>query len=64
MEYREIYEQWLANPYFDEAIKEELKGISEDENEIKERFLYGSGIWYRRSAWNHRCRNQPHETSM
>ena len=38
MEYREIYEQWLANPYFDEAIKEELKGISEDENEIKERF--------------------------
>ena len=38
MDYREIYEQWLANPYFDEAIKEELKGISEDENEIKERF--------------------------
>ena len=38
MEYREIYERWLANPYFDEAIKEELKGISEDENEIKERF--------------------------
>ena len=26
MEYREIYEQWLANPYFDEATKEELKG--------------------------------------
>ena len=42
MEYREIYEQWLANPYFDEAIKEELKGISEDENEIKERFIW---IW-------------------
>ena len=38
MEYRDIYEQWLANPYFDEATKEELKGISEDENEIKERF--------------------------
>ena len=38
MDYREIYEQWLANPYFDEATKEELKGISEDENEIKERF--------------------------
>ena len=35
MDYREIYEQWLANPYFDEATKEELKGISEDENEIK-----------------------------
>ena len=38
MDYREIYEQWLANPYFDEATKEELKGITEDENEIKERF--------------------------
>ena len=38
MDYREIYEQWLANPYFDEETKEELKGISEDENEIKERF--------------------------
>ena len=38
MDYREIYEQWLANPYFDEATKEKLKGISEDENEIKERF--------------------------
>ena len=38
MDYREIYEQWLANPCFDEATKEELKGISEDENEIKERF--------------------------
>ena len=25
MDYREIYEQWLANPYFDEATKEELK---------------------------------------
>ena len=38
MDYREIYEQWLANPYFDEATKEELKSIAEDENEIKERF--------------------------
>ena len=38
MDYKEVYEQWIANPYFDEAIKEELKGISEDENEIKERF--------------------------
>ena len=38
MDYKEVYEQWIANPYFDEATKEELKGISEDENEIKERF--------------------------
>ena len=38
MDSREVYEQWLANPYFDEATKEELKNIAEEENEIKERF--------------------------
>lgn len=38
MVYREVYEQWLANPYFDDATKEELKNIAEEENEIKERF--------------------------
>ena len=38
MDYKEVYEQWIANPYFDEATKEELKNIADDENEIKERF--------------------------
>ena len=38
MDYREVYEQWLATPYFDDATKEELKNIAEEENEIKERF--------------------------
>ena len=38
MEYREKYEGWLSDPYFDEATKEELRGIAEDDNEIKERF--------------------------
>ena len=38
MEYKEVYEQWISNPYFDEATKEELKNIADDENEIKERF--------------------------
>ena len=38
MDYKEVYDQWIANPYFDEATKEELKSIAEDENEIKERF--------------------------
>ena len=38
MDYKEVYEQWLSNPYFDEATKEELKNIAEDDNEIKERF--------------------------
>ena len=38
MDYKEIYNQWLENPYFDEATKEELKAIKDEENEIKERF--------------------------
>lgn len=38
MDYKKIYEEWLDNPYFDAAAKEELKGIANDENEIKERF--------------------------
>lgn len=37
-DYKKIYEEWLANPYFDEATKEELRAIADDENEIKERF--------------------------
>ena len=37
-DYKKIYEEWLANPYCDEATKEELRAIAGDENEIKERF--------------------------
>ena len=36
--YRKAYEEWLEDPYFDEATKEELRGIAEDEGEIRERF--------------------------
>ena len=38
MDYKKIYEDWLSNPCFDEATKEELRNIADDENEIKERF--------------------------
>ena len=38
MDYRNVYEEWLSNPYFDEDTKAELRAIAEDENEIKERF--------------------------
>ena len=38
MEYREKFEGWLSNPYFDENTKDELRSIAEDDNEIKERF--------------------------
>ena len=38
MGYKENYEAWLNNPYFDEATRAELKGIAGDEKEIEERF--------------------------
>ena len=37
-DYMKIYQEWLSNPYFDEATKEELRAIEGNENEIKERF--------------------------
>ena len=38
MGYKEVYESWLSDPYFDEQTKEELRSIADDDNEIKERF--------------------------
>ena len=38
MDYKETYQEWLTNPYFDEDTKKELKAIENDDNEIKERF--------------------------
>lgn len=38
MDYKKNYEEWLNNPYFDEATKDELRKIADDEGEIKERF--------------------------
>lgn len=38
MGYKEMYQEWLNNPYFDEATKEELRGIAADEKEIEDRF--------------------------
>lgn len=46
MEYRKKYEQWLSSPIIDEAIKLELKGIT-DEKELEDRFYkdldFGTG---------------------
>ena len=38
MDYKKVYEEWISNPYFDDATKAELKAIADDEKEIKERF--------------------------
>ena len=38
MGYKEMYQSWLDNPYFDEDTKEELKSIAGDDKEIEDRF--------------------------
>lgn len=38
MDYRELYEEWLSNPCFDDKTKAELRAISDNDKEIKERF--------------------------
>ncbi len=38
MDYKKTYEEWLSNPYFDAATKEELKRLEGNEKEIEERF--------------------------
>ena len=47
MDYKEIYTRWLESPVVDEEIKNELRAIADDENEIKERFYknleFGTG---------------------
>ena len=36
--YKELYNEWLANPYFDEDTKAELRSIADNEKEIEDRF--------------------------
>lgn len=47
MEYLKKYEEWLTNPYFDEATRAELAALKENDKEIKERFYkdleFGTG---------------------
>lgn len=47
MNYKERYNSWLNNPYFDEKTKKELLAISGDEKEIEDRFYrdleFGTG---------------------
>lgn len=47
MEYLQKYEEWLTNPYFDEATRTELDSIKGNDNDIKERFYkdleFGTG---------------------
>ncbi|MBD5454914.1 MAG: phospho-sugar mutase [Lachnospiraceae bacterium] len=47
MSYKEQYEFWLSDTYFDEATKDELRSIAENEKEIEDRFYkeleFGTG---------------------
>lgn len=41
MNYKEVYEQWLNNDFFDEETKADLLSIQDDEAEIEDRFYKG-----------------------
>lgn len=47
MDYREKYNQWVNDEYFDEVTRNELKAIANDDKEIQERFYkeldFGTG---------------------
>ncbi|MEX6586749.1 phospho-sugar mutase [Paraclostridium bifermentans] len=47
MNYKENYNEWINNPYFDEETKKELLSISKNEKEIEDRFYknleFGTG---------------------
>jgi phosphoglucomutase len=47
MDYLKKYEEWLENPYFDEATRSELAAFKGNDNEIRERFYrdleFGTG---------------------
>ena len=55
MDYKEMYQQWLDNPYFDEETKAELKAIAGNEKEIEDRFYmdleFGTQSEKRHRAW-------------
>ena len=44
MSYREVYEKWCNDPYFDEASREELKALEGNEAEIEDRFYRQSSV--------------------
>lgn len=47
MDDKKLYEEWLSSPVFDEATKEELRSIKDNETEIRDRFYkdleFGTG---------------------
>ncbi len=38
MGYKEVYQEWLSNPYFDEDTKKELRALEGNDKEIEDRF--------------------------
>ena len=38
MSYKEVYQEWMNDPYFDDATKAELAAIAGDEKEMEDRF--------------------------
>ena len=45
MSFRETYNNWVENQYFDEKTRQELISIKEDEKEIEDRFYKNLEFW-------------------
>ena len=61
MGYKEMYQSWLDNPYFDEDTKAELKSIAGDDKEIEDRFYTELEFGTAGLRGANRSRNEPYE---
>ena len=39
MDYKKVYEEWLANPYFDEATRKNCEQLRETKKKSKNAFM-------------------------
>lgn len=56
MDYKELYELWLTNPYFDEDTRKELEAIKDDNKEIEDRFYKDLEFGTAGTSWSYRSR--------
>ena len=58
MDYKEMYESWINNPYFDEDTIKELKDLNRNDAEIQDRFYRDLEFGTRRFEGSDRSRNE------
>ena len=61
MDYRQEYDKWCNDPYFDDQTREELKAIAGDDKEIEDRFYRTLEFGTAGLRRGDRCGNQSYE---